>query len=114
MAPYPSGLREESAKLRFIGSNPIGASKRYWFVWLRQISRSETKLLYGSSILPQASMLGWRNGIRTALKMLRRKACGFESRPEHQYQTFRFLPDRFGRAKRGKGWENTARPPRRA
>ena len=50
MALYPSGLRGRSAKPLFIGSNPIGASKRiltpvgiFCFKWLsRYIPRTST------------------------------------------------------------------------
>ena len=50
---------------------------------------------------------GGETGIHEGLKIpWIHTPCGFESRPGHQYQTFRFLPDRFGRAKRGKVWKH--------
>ena len=36
---------------------------------------------------------GGEIGLHARLKIVCRKACGFESHPGHQYQTFRFLPD---------------------
>ena len=58
MASYPSGLREQFAKLSFIGSNPIDAS--FWPGWWNLVDTRDLKSLghcgrAGSSPAPGTS-----------------------------------------------------------
>lgn len=48
---------------------------------------------YISDIYIQKFMPGWWNGIHARLKIVCRKACGFDSHPGHQNFTFRFLTE---------------------
>ena len=92
---------------------------QHFFSW-RRISQSEirkiaaakkeaAKARAGKNSFPPTPFLfarpSVRFGARSAPSVSLKKGSDFVKQT-HQYQTFRFLPDRFGRAKRGKVWKH--------